>query len=96
MFSMLKKLQFRPHLVGTLLQDMIDHALSERPNEAQAIENVLSPLFDVLFITSNPVPVKAALHLMDMPAGDVRLPLVKASADQCQAIRAVLERLNLL
>jgi len=38
------------------------------------------PLVKALFIESNPVPVKAALEMMGLPAGPPRLPLVPMSS----------------
>lgn len=47
---------------------------------AAALQVRLQPLHRALFLESNPIPVKAALHLMGRFADEVRLPLVPASA----------------
>jgi len=39
----------------------------------------LNPLVDALFLEVNPIPVKAALNLMGMNAGKLRLPLTEMS-----------------
>jgi 4-hydroxy-tetrahydrodipicolinate synthase len=49
-----------------------------------------------LFITSNPICVKAALNLLGLRAGGLRLPLVEADEAEKQAVRAMLERHGLL
>jgi 4-hydroxy-tetrahydrodipicolinate synthase len=47
-------------------------------------------------VTTNPIPVKAALELAGHPVGGLRLPLVEADEDERAQIRAVLERHGLL
>ncbi len=42
---------------------------------ARKIHESLSPLFNALFITSNPIPVKAALEMLGRKVGAPRLPL---------------------
>jgi 4-hydroxy-tetrahydrodipicolinate synthase len=44
--------------------------------EAKQLGNVLRPLHDIMFIETNPVPVKQALQLLGTEVGGVRLPLV--------------------
>ncbi|WP_456327731.1 4-hydroxy-tetrahydrodipicolinate synthase [Archaeoglobus sp.] len=56
----------------------------------------LMPLFEVLFIDTNPIPVKKALELMGLPAGKPRLPLVELDAEKTEKLKAVLQSLNLL
>ena len=51
----------------------------------------LAPLHDALFAETNPVPLKAALSLMELAGCEVRLPLTKA----CEATRWRLERVLL-
>lgn len=57
---------------------------------AQAIHDMLSDLFRVLFITSNPAPVKAALALMGFNQDRLRLPLISVTDDERQKIKAAL------
>jgi 4-hydroxy-tetrahydrodipicolinate synthase len=47
-------------------------------------------------VTTNPIPVKAALNLLGHEVGGLRLPLVEADARESAAIREVLERHGLL
>lgn len=79
------------HLVGAEMKKMVDE-----PETAADIARDLCDLFAVLSITTNPIPVKAALDMLGHDVGKPRLPLVEADeAQQCQ-IRAVLERSGLL
>ena len=49
-----------------------------------------------LFITANPICTKAALNMLGVRVGGLRLPLVEASEDEAAAVRAMLERHGLL
>jgi len=53
-------------------------------------------LFKVIFVETNPGPVKAAMNMMGMPSGDPRLPLVNPSEASKQKIKAVLSQLKLV
>jgi 4-hydroxy-tetrahydrodipicolinate synthase len=56
----------------------------------------LLPLMDALFIESNPIPVKAALHLLGrIPEPTLRLPLTpmeKRNRDRLEAALEGIER----
>lgn len=43
--------------------------------KARELHFALLPLFQALTVESHPIPLKAALQLMDLPSGDPRLPL---------------------
>ena len=53
-------------------------------------------LFKTLFIETNPVPVKEALHLMGLIGQEMRLPLVPMSDANRDQLKAVLARHGLL
>jgi 4-hydroxy-tetrahydrodipicolinate synthase len=80
------------HLVGNEMREMVD-ATPERRAE---IDTRLQPLFDVMGVTTNPIPVKAALEMVGRPVGGLRLPMVEADDDERAQIRAVLTDLGLL
>lgn len=79
------------HLVGEEMRRMIDE-----PERRQEIHESLSDLFAALSVTTNPIPVKAALALLGHDVGGLRLPLVEASDDELAVVRAALERHGLL
>jgi 4-hydroxy-tetrahydrodipicolinate synthase len=79
------------HVVGREMRRMIDE-----PDQRQEIHNSLADIFDVMFITASPTPVKAALNMLGIRAGTLRLPMVEASEGEEQEIRGVLERHGLL
>ncbi len=70
--------------------DMVTSFLAGDVEEARRIHLRLLPLFHVLFIETNPAPVKAALRMMGAGSGELRLPLVPISGESESEVRAVL------
>lgn len=79
------------HVVGERIRQMIDLATSGDVAAARKVHQELLPAFDGMFITSNPIPVKAALRLLGQPVGPPRLPLVPASDEEIEKVRKALE-----
>lgn len=63
------------HLVGSQLQTMIRAFEAGQNQAALRLHLKLLPLFKALFVTTNPIVVKAALNLQGWDVGSVRLPL---------------------
>ncbi len=84
------------HIAGREIKKMCEAYLSGRIDEAEKINERLSPLFKVLFITTNPTPVKAALAMIGQPVGGLRLPLIEANESEKEQIRKVLKDLKFL
>jgi 4-hydroxy-tetrahydrodipicolinate synthase len=84
------------HLVGPQIRQMIELIQTGDVPAARKIHESLSPLFNALFITSNPIPLKAALGMIGLPAGVPRLPLVPATRDERDRVRKALEDAGLL
>lgn len=84
------------HVAGREIQRMMTAFFEGKVAEATAIHQRLFPLFEGLFVTSNPVPVKVALRLMGRPAGPVRLPLVEATSEQEATVERILREVGLL
>jgi 4-hydroxy-tetrahydrodipicolinate synthase len=78
------------------IQEMIRAFFAGQVAEALRLHRRLWPLFKVLFITTNPVPVKCAMRLSGFDCGRVRLPLVDATPAEEAQIRRVLEALDLI
>lgn len=84
------------HLVGSPLQQMIQAFEQGQIQIATKIHLQLFPLFKALFVTTNPIPVKAALRLQGWQVGSTRLPLVDDSSSLNDKLRAVMAELDLL
>lgn len=84
------------HVVGTRMQDMIKAFFAGQHAVAKDIHLELLPFFKVIFITTNPIPIKTALQLMGHNVGGFRLPLVSASANETEAIRKVMHSLRII
>jgi len=79
------------HVAGERMRQMIELAATGDVASARKIHFELLPLYRGLFITSNPIPVKAAMGLMGQPVGPPRLPLVPATDEEVGRIRKALE-----
>jgi 4-hydroxy-tetrahydrodipicolinate synthase len=79
------------HLVGDEMRRMVDE-----PEQRADIDASLRDIYAAMGVTTNPIPVKAALELAGHPVGGLRLPLVEADEGERAQIRAVLERHGLL
>jgi len=79
------------NVVASEMRRMIDE-----PERRWEVHEQLSELFEALFVTANPIGVKAALELLGHEVGGLRLPLVEASEEERAVVRAALERLALL
>lgn len=84
------------HLVGSQLQTMVQSFRSGQVDTAIQIHLKLFPLFKALFLTTNPIPVKAALQLQGWQVGSTRLPLADSSEEVTPALKSVLVDLALL
>ena len=83
------------NLVPGRIKEMIRLYSEGNTESARRIDDELKPLVDVLGVTINPIPVKAALNLLGHEVGGLRLPLVEASNEELAGIRSVLERAGL-
>jgi 4-hydroxy-tetrahydrodipicolinate synthase len=84
------------HVVGDRIHHLTDLVLSGDIPAARKVHEELSPLFNALFITTNPIPVKTALDVLGLPAGPPRLPLVPATRDERTRIEKALSDAGLL
>ena len=84
------------HLVGEQIQQIVQSFLSGEVATAIDIHLKLFPLFKVLFCTTNPIPIKAALNLQGWQVGGLRLPLFEISETQREQVAIVLRELSLI
>lgn len=79
------------HLVGNQIKEMISSAIEGRTGRAAQIHRYLLPLFNAMFVVSNPVPIKYALNHVGFNVGNPRLPLTPLDDKSAAAIEAVLK-----
>lgn len=84
------------HIVGKQLQQMIQAFETGQVQVATQIHLKLFPLFKALFVSTNPIPVKAALKLKGWDVGSTRLPLCEEQNWVSQKLKAVLTELSIL
>lgn len=74
------------HVVGDEMQQMIRAFEEGRVQEAARLHQQMLELFEVLFITNSPAPLKFLLNHLGIKAGSVRLPLAEVSSAEADAI----------
>ena len=79
------------HIIGKQMRSM-----ALEPENRSQLDAQMRSLYDALGVTTNPIPIKAALNILGLPAGPMRLPLVEADRDQLAHIREALINLNLI
>ncbi len=79
------------HIVGDEMRRMVDE-----PEHRAEIDAGLRDVWEDLFVTTNPIPLKAALNLLGFEVGGLRLPLVEADKREESVVREMLERHGLL
>ncbi len=83
------------HLVGKQIKEMIDSFVNSKIETAAAIHRHLLPLFNALFIVSNPIPVKYALNHIGFRAGKPRLPLTEPDKKSATLIEDTLKEYHI-
>ena len=79
------------HIVGEEMRRMVDE-----PENRRQIDTNLQDLYSALAVTTNPIPIKAALNLLGHDVGGLRLPMVEADEHELSVVRTALERHGLL
>jgi 4-hydroxy-tetrahydrodipicolinate synthase len=80
------------HLVGKQIKQMINTFLSGKIQEAAEMHRRLMPIFDILFVVANPIPVKYAINQIGFSVGKPRLPLVELDSKTGAAIMQVINK----
>jgi 4-hydroxy-tetrahydrodipicolinate synthase len=84
------------HLVGPRMREIWDAMEAGELERAREIDAGLREVYAAMGVTTNPIPVKAALEMLGLiPSGALRLPLVPADSEQRATVRAALESVGL-
>lgn len=82
------------HLVGDQMRGMWDAAREGDMDRVAEIDDSLQEVYEALSVT-NPIPLKAALEMLGLAPGTMRLPMVPADEEQRATVRAALEHAGL-
>jgi 4-hydroxy-tetrahydrodipicolinate synthase len=84
------------HLVGPQMREIWDAAEAGNLDRAREVDATLREVYAAMGVTTNPIPVKAALAMTGLiPTDTLRLPLVPADTEQRAAVKAALESVGL-
>lgn len=84
------------HLVGPQMREIWEAMQADEVERAREIDAGLREVYAAMGVTTNPIPLKAALEMLgSIPSGALRLPLVPANAEQRATVRAALESVGL-
>lgn len=64
--------------------------------KARELNNKMLPLVKAMFIETNPIPVKAAMAVMGMIDGEIRLPMTKLEGDNLKKLKEELTSYGLI
>lgn len=78
-----------------LMADMCAAAMAGDASLARQLNDNLMPLHNNLFLESNPIPVKWALHAMGKMTEGIRLPLTVLSSQHQPELRNVMKQLGI-
>ena len=84
------------NIVPDRIAKLVDTFMAGDLETSRRMHFELMPLFKAMFIETNPIPVKAAMDMMGMAAGDPRLPLVGIGPENKDKLRRVLVELGLV
>ena len=86
------------HLVGRDMKAMHTAFFAGKLDEAARLNVKMLPIVRACFqpTTPSPAPLKAALNLLGLNVGGLRLPLVEANANEKERVRAALADYGLL
>lgn len=73
------------------VHDLVSAFNNGNIEKAQAIQLEALPLIHALFSETNPIPVKAAMEILGLPAGPLRLPLVSLAEEKKEQLARLLE-----
>jgi len=84
------------NIVPAKMKAMVTAAVAGDTARANQLDAELEPLHTMLFVESNPIPVKWSLALMGWVSANYRLPLTPPEEKNQQLIESVLQQANLL
>jgi 4-hydroxy-tetrahydrodipicolinate synthase len=84
------------HVWGMQTKEMVRRYKDGDVEGARRLNEEMGPGFDLLKVVTNPIAIKTALNLLGHDLGGFRLPMVDATDDETERVRACLERAGVL
>lgn len=84
------------HLIGEQLQEMIAAFFAGDVKKALELHLKYLPVFHKIFITANPIPIKACMNMLGWDMGECRLPLIPANEEQKAILSDMMKEAGLL
>jgi 4-hydroxy-tetrahydrodipicolinate synthase len=78
------------HLAGDRMREIWDLFQAGDEAGAEAVDASLDPVYRAMAVTTNPIPVKAALEMAGICSARMRLPMVEASQAEKNEIRSLM------
>jgi 4-hydroxy-tetrahydrodipicolinate synthase len=84
------------HVLGEQMKEMYEAARAGDLERAREIDDRLRDAVETIFMTVGTITTKAALNMLGLEVGGLRLPLVEATEQERAAVQAMLERHRLV
>jgi len=84
------------HIIGKEIKKMVGLIKENKLKEAAALHKKYLDIFHGIFITTSPIPIKKALNLMGIPAGNLRPPLCDMEPSEEERFKSLLKKHNLI
>lgn len=76
--------------------NICSHYLKNNPQKSAQLQLELLDLINTLFVEVNPIPVKAAMNLMNFNVGPCRMPLSEIDDEKLEILKQVLKKHKLI
>lgn len=73
------------------MRELVNALRTEDPEIARSLHYHLMPLFRGACLETNPIPIKAAMSLRNMPAGNCRLPLSPMQKENMEKLAEIIK-----
>ena len=84
------------NLIPDQIVSLVNASLKGQFDLSREIHQRLIPLFKILFIETNPSPIKTAMEFCGFASGGLRLPLCSMSVENTQLLHQVLKEFQLI
>lgn len=84
------------NIIPNEIHELTQHALNGDFEKAEELHNKLLPLFEGIFIETNPIPIKASLAMKGMIKESYRLPMCEMQPENKEKLKKILEELKII